>query len=1145
MQCGYRGRPSRAVSTMSLSVRPTRRITSSSINRSQSFAGVNSSDKHYRNRAVFSTPTSSRKFPSRASRMFTLSHKSLPPKVPQPERLDEVYEALKRGLQAYLQVHQLELDSLTRQMRESKRNSRLGFLYELDKQVKAIERFMRRLEFHLSKIDELYEAYCMHRRLRDGANKMVKAYTAGSPGSREARESLAEANKGYKEYTENMCMLESELENQLGEFQVKMKGLAGFARLCAGDQYEIFMKFGRQRWKLRGRIEINGKQVWDSEEMVFLPLITEFLSIKVTELKSLANHVVVGNVCCETKDLFAALPQTVAVDINDLGTIKLSLEVTWNPFDKDDQSSAASTVNKTATVNKRFSTYNQSPPDTPSLREQAFYNHPQATTEQHRWSLLDVFRETLVEKLSRNCLCGDVTSARLGSCDTKLYNMLRRQEEMENPAAWSNSSESSDDSSSPQLPINQRHAQKTVVQPEIQAAAPIIEIAFAPKEEPASAGDPASQEEEPCEEDREKSEVVVSNGHVRYSRSLSHISEASADAAIVESVATETVATETFPTDAVAETTVSFDAISVDDIIMEVPSTPERVEKTPDLKEQETQQRATDSQSTVSSKPKESGDVTRNSLVVVAQLPETTTQSTDQLSSPALTEAGVVTEGLAAAPRTEQRQSQQGASEVERPGQAEDTWEVPSEKAKSVDSGVEEALNTLISTLDDYRGQFPELQLLEQETRHLEEILMQRQGLCRSRASSISLTVEHALESFDFLNTHDLEDSVSGSSDEEREREEEEEEEEGASRTDSLQQGSSVPGEVLSEEIGLLGDSDVSPDHMSTGSEHLDRALVVHLDNCSHLLLQLGTFGPLRCREMYALDKLLREARVLGLVCKVSEEKSGVVNSAEEVLPFLESKHKALAFWSQCTESLNVYTTTAERFLQSLRSVFSAKLHDQHASRADTVFVKLAERVLEKRLPKRGRSGRQELITLFQYWSHLEEEGVSALDTYITELAEQVSLIQSLQSGDQDTVLKTLKRVPETQLQKEGLRALSLLLLDKRIKVSNAASALLRSLADSPRSRERALVSCLELLEDESVETRVAGCKALSCLKAKESIDQLVYLCQTDKDDVREAAKQALLSFGDEGKLAQRHAEDSQDGLPMLFAPGSMTSTAF
>lgn len=32
--------------------------------------------------------------------------------------------------------------------------------------------------------------------------------------------------------------------------------------------------------------------------------------------------------------------------------------------------------------------------------------------------------------------------------------------------------------------------------------------------------------------------------------------------------------------------------------------------------------------------------------------------------------------------------------------------------------------------------------------------------------------------------------------------------------------------------------------------------------------------------------------------------------------------------------------------------------------------------------------------------------------------------------------------------------------------------------------------------------------------QAKESIEQLVYLCRTDKEDVREAAKQALLVLG-------------------------------
>lgn len=50
-------------------------------------------------------------------------------------------------------------------------------------------------------VEELYDAYCIQRRLRDGASKMVAAFNSAT-GSREARESLSEANKGYKECTE-------------------------------------------------------------------------------------------------------------------------------------------------------------------------------------------------------------------------------------------------------------------------------------------------------------------------------------------------------------------------------------------------------------------------------------------------------------------------------------------------------------------------------------------------------------------------------------------------------------------------------------------------------------------------------------------------------------------------------------------------------------------------------------------------------------------------------------------------------------------------------------------------------------------------------------------------------------------------------
>lgn len=66
-----------------------------------------------------------------------------------------------------------------------------------------------------------------------------------------------------------------------------------------------------------------------------------------------------------------------------------------------------------------------------------------------------------------------------------------------------------------------------------------------------------------------------------------------------------------------------------------------------------------------------------------------------------------------------------------------------------------------------------------------------------------------------------------------------------------------------------------------------------------------------------------------------------------------------------------------------------------------------------------------------------------------------VWLVQCLQSGDQDVLLKALKKPPECSLKREGLRAVSALLIDPRGKVCSSASSLLRSLAEQPRHRER------------------------------------------------------------------------------------------
>uniref|UniRef100_A0A8C7E9Y0 Rho family-interacting cell polarization regulator 2 n=1 Tax=Nothoprocta perdicaria TaxID=30464 RepID=A0A8C7E9Y0_NOTPE len=344
--------------------------------RSQSFAGFSGlQERRSRCNSFIENSSALKKPQAKVKKMHNLGHKnSTTPKEPQPKRMEEVYRALKNGLDEYLEVHQAELDKLTAQLKDMKRNSRLGVLYDLDKQIKAVERYMRRLEFHISKVDELYEAYCIQRRLCDGASKMKQAF-AMSPASKAARESLTEINRSYKEYTENMCTIEAELENLLGEFCIKMKGLAGFARLCPGDQYEIFMRYGRQRWKLKGKIEVNGKQSWDGEEMVFLPLIVGLISIKVTEVKGLATHILVGSVTCETKDLFAARPQVVAVDINDLGTIKLNLEITWYPFDVEDLTPSAGNMSKASALQRRMSMYSQGTPETPTFKEHSFFTN--------------------------------------------------------------------------------------------------------------------------------------------------------------------------------------------------------------------------------------------------------------------------------------------------------------------------------------------------------------------------------------------------------------------------------------------------------------------------------------------------------------------------------------------------------------------------------------------------------------------------------------------------------------------------------------------------------------------------------------------------------------------------------------------------
>ncbi|XP_044938025.1 RIPOR family member 3 isoform X3 [Mustela putorius furo] len=401
------------------------------------------------------------RMPAKSSKMYGTLRKGSVCPDPKPQQVKKIFEALKRGLKEYLCVQQAELDYLSGRHKDTRRNSRLAFYYDLDKQTRSVERHIRKMEFHISKVDELYEGYCIQCRLRDGASNMQRAFSR-CPPSRASRESLQELGRSLQECIEvrgqwgtqraaygggcldpeeaslsvhppplpgplagricmpwagpratlcgalqDMWLIEAALEVHLGEFHIRMKGLVGYARLCPGDQYEVLMRLGRQRWKLKGRIESDDSQTWEEEEKAFIPTLHENFEIKVggawgtgpgcpgtqlrchpqlpstqvTELRGLSS-LAVGTVTCDITDFFTTRPQVIVVDITELGTIKLQLEVLWNPFDTESFLMSPSPTGKFSMGSRKGSLYNWTPPSTPSFRERYYLSALQQPAQQ-------------------------------------------------------------------------------------------------------------------------------------------------------------------------------------------------------------------------------------------------------------------------------------------------------------------------------------------------------------------------------------------------------------------------------------------------------------------------------------------------------------------------------------------------------------------------------------------------------------------------------------------------------------------------------------------------------------------------------------------------------------------------------------------
>uniref|UniRef100_A0A3Q0RUE8 Rho family-interacting cell polarization regulator 2 n=1 Tax=Amphilophus citrinellus TaxID=61819 RepID=A0A3Q0RUE8_AMPCI len=1059
--------------------------------RSQSFAGFSTLQERRSCNSFMGNSAVQKKPQSKPKKPHLSGHKGgSSSREPQPKRLEEVYTALKQGLE-YLEVHQTELEKLTALMKDMKRNSRL--------QIKTIERYMRRLEFHISKVDELYEAFCIQSRLREGAIRMKQAFSS-SPSTKGTKESIAEVNRRYKEYTENMSAFESELENLLGEFHIKMK-LAGFARLCPGDQYEIFMRYGRQRWKLKGRIEVNSRQSWDGDEMVFMPLITDLINIKVTELKGLATHMLVGSVICETKELFTAVPQVVAVDVNDLGTIKLNLEVTW-PFDVEDLTLSSGNVSKAAALQRRVSVYSQGTPETPTFQDTSFFKWQPYPVERQRFSFLHMLRDTLLEKLRRSRSFGDLASLRpRPKSSLEVYSTLPDDvfenggcgvAECKRLSFTFSDTSGSTPSPSPALSSyspGQSNPEITVTPPETE---PLTTQILPTREDSIAEEHLVEEEEEEYEEDEE----MGSRG--------SRGSRTSASLASDEAEVTE------------------------------------------DSEWERTESQRNSSSNCGSAAPSLCSD---GHLSAVA--PEDVfLDHADELKPVELDteEAGSLTKQLVKRLTSSEIMPPSGSATE---GEGSLSWAGEGSRA-FLESSLEEAIHSLLTRLESLTHRCRELQDLEQEVMRLEDLLKCRLPGHRSRSSSLSLTVESALESFDFLNTSDFDDEDTGDDnavlsippqrspifDADGER---------------IAQHPEARGhlsEALTEDTGVGNSVAGSPLPLTTGNENLDVAIVIHLQYCNHLI-QILTNGVSTWQRRSLLLKLSGQTQLLEELAEISVDRLGAITSAADVLPGLAERPQLMTLWSECSGSAGLFHTTLDRVFKHMNQRYTAVLQEKHPHSADTISMAVGEMVDRSDLmaaqspPAAALS--QDVLTVFQFYSYILQHEVQDMETHLLHLAREEVFAEVLCSGDYSRCLAELEEVPLSSLWpgNRTLRALASLLTAEDPQVNKAAADYLSSGASNKHFRTRAVECYTQALSEAGVKSQRAACSALSCLQAAESIRAVVALCDSADEELRHMAIETLLTF-EEGRLAYEQLDTVPGEMIRLGTRrGNAVTTAF
>lgn len=146
------------------------------------------------------------------------------------------------------------------------------------------------------------------------------------------RDSIDQVKLGLKECTQTLCAIEAQLESMLGTFVLNLQEINGFSRICPGDEYELLIRYGQQKWKSRGKILKHNKneQTWTKQGFQLKAKLADLLLIKLSEVKLLGVSLkTIGTKCFEVNNFYSIEPQRMIVNANQSGTIKLMFLVHW------------------------------------------------------------------------------------------------------------------------------------------------------------------------------------------------------------------------------------------------------------------------------------------------------------------------------------------------------------------------------------------------------------------------------------------------------------------------------------------------------------------------------------------------------------------------------------------------------------------------------------------------------------------------------------------------------------------------------------------------------------------------------------------------------------------------------------------------